>query len=235
MATVPHVMFCVKSADGHYLGANRAFAERSGRRGAGEVIGRTAFDLFPRALAERYAAQDRSVLASGKVLSNQLEVITRPDASLGWYLSSKSMWTDPSAGTEGLVGVSVDLSAPADVAAPHEQLSAAVEMARTTCTENPAVGELAAVAEMTVSQLERTTRRILGLSPKQLLLRFRLEEALRLLTTTEVAVGIIAAECGYYDQSAFTRQFKRVIGSTPSAYRAELAERAAGPSTQTTS
>jgi len=219
MATVPHVMFCVKSEDGRYLAANRAFAERSGKSGAGEVIGCSAFDLFPTALAERYVAQDELVLRTGKVLSNQLEVITRPNGTFGWYLSSKSVWTDGVSASRGLVSVSVDLRTPVDAAAPHGRLVAAVELARRSFAQNPSVGELADAAEMSISQLERTTRRILGISPKQLVLRFRLEEALGLLTTTDLSVGAIAAECGYYDQSAFTRQFKRVTGSTPSAYR----------------
>ncbi len=73
---------------------------------------------------------------------------------------------------------------------------------------------------MSVAQLERTARRVLGLSPKQLVMRFRLEEGLRLLTTTELALTEVARRCGYYDQSAFSRHFRKVVGSPPAAYRA---------------
>ncbi len=219
MATAPHVMFCVKSDQGRYLAANRAFAERSGRKGAGEVIGLRARDLFPTALAERYEIQDQQVLSTGEVLSNQLEVITRPDARFGWYVSSKSLWTDDETGARGLISVSVDLRTPVDAAAPHGRLVSAVDLARRDFARNPSVAELAAAADMTVAQLERTTRRILGVTPKQLVLRFRLEEALRLLGATDLSIAEVAAQCGYYDQSAFSRQFKRVTGQPPSAYR----------------
>ncbi len=219
MASAPHVMFCVKNDQSRYIAANRAFAERSGRKGAGEVIGLRAGDLFPPALAERYELQDQQVLSSGEVLSNQLEVITRPDGSFGWYVSSKSLWLDPDAGTRGLISVSVDLRTPVDAAVPHGRLVAAVDLARREFARNPTVGELAAAAEMTVSQLERTSRRILGVTPKQLVLRFRLEEALRLLSGTDLSIAEVAAQCGYYDQSAFSRQFKRVTGLPPHAYR----------------
>ena len=60
----------------------------------------------------------------------------------------------------------------------------------------------------------------LGLSPKQLVMRFRLEEGLRLLTTTELPMADVANRCGYYDQSAFSRHFRKVVGSPPAAYRA---------------
>ena len=50
-------------------------------------------------------------------------------------------------------------------------------------------------------------------------MRFRLEEGLRLLTTTELPMADVANRCGYYDQSAFGRQFKRTVGVSPAAYR----------------
>ena len=78
---------------------------------------------------------------------------------------------------------------------------------------------------MSVVQLERTTRRIIGISVRQLLVRFRVERAIGLLATTKLALSDIAARCGYYDQSAFTRQFRRVVGVSPGAYRTQVLRR----------
>ena len=219
VATVPGVMFCVKDVHGTYVSANQAFAERAGATGPGEVIGRTAHDLFPIALADRYEQQDREILATGRMLTNELEAITRPDGTFGWFLTSKSRWTDAAGTPVGLVSVSVDLRTPVDAAAPHAQLAAAVDVARRRFAEPITVAELADAASMTPAQLERTARRVLGLTPKQLIMRFRLEEALRLLATTSMPLAEIAPACGYYDQSAFTRHFRRVVGHPPSAWR----------------
>ena len=221
-ATTPNVMLCVKDVDGVYLAANQAFADRAGVPAPGDVVGRTAADLFPAELVERYAAQDDEVMRTGHVLSNELEVITRPDGSYGWFLTSKSRWLDGDGRPAGLVIVSVDQRTAVDGGAPHRRLAAAVEVARTRFAEPLTVGEMAAAADMTVSQLERTARRVLGLTPKQLMLRFRLEEALRLLGTPDVPIAEIASRCGYYDQSDFGRHFKRTVGVTPAAYRARL-------------
>jgi AraC-like DNA-binding protein len=187
--------------------------------GAGDVVGRTASDLFPAELAARYEAQDRVVIESGRMLTNELELITRPDRSVGWFLTSKSRWLDDSGVPAGVVSVSVDLKTPVDAAAPHARLAAAVELARRRFADSIEVADLAAAAEMSVAQLERTARRVLGLSPKQLVMRFRLEEGLRLLTTTELPMAEVAHRCGYYDQSAFSRHFRKVVGSPPAAYR----------------
>jgi AraC-like DNA-binding protein len=81
------------------------------------------------------------------------------------------------------------------------------------------VGDVAAAASMSVVQLERTIRRTIGISVRQLLVRFRVERAIALLDTTDSTLSDIAARCGYYDQSAFTRQFRRVVGVSPGAYR----------------
>lgn len=219
LATTPGVMFSVKSATGEYVTANQAFADRAGVAGPGDVIGKTAHDLFPAELADRYTAQDVRVIETGHMLTNELESITRPDGSIGWYLTSKSRWTDDGGGAAGLVSVSVDLRTPVDAAAPHAQLAAAVDVARRRYVEQVPVADLAAAADMSVAQLERVSRRLLGLSPKQLIMRFRLEEALRLITDTDLPIAEVATACGYYDQSAFGRHFRRVVGSSPAAYR----------------
>ena len=219
LATVPHVMFSIKSTDGTYLAANRAFADRAGVVGQGAVVGRTAAELFPAELAEQYEAQDRTVVETGRMLTNELEVITRPDRSRGWFLTSKSRWTDESGAAAGVVCVSVDLRTAVDTGSPHARLADAVDVARRRFAERLEVGDLADAAGMSVSQLERTARRVLGLTPKQLIMRFRLEEALRLITTTDTALAAVAEQCGYYDQSAFGRHFRRVVGSSPAAYR----------------
>jgi PAS domain S-box-containing protein len=222
LATTPGVMFCVKGLDGTYLAANQAFAERAGLAGPGEVIGRRARDLFPIGLAERYEAQDDAVLSTGRPLTNELELITRPDRSYGWFLTSKSRWTDGDGEPVGMVSVSVDLRTPADAAARHEQLARAVEYARRNHASAITVTELADVARMSVTQLERAARSILGLSPKQLIIRFRIEAALALLETTDASIADIATRCGYYDQSAFSRHFRRTVGTSPAAHRRRI-------------
>jgi len=52
----------------------------------------------------------------------------------------------------------------------------------------------------------------------------RLDRAAQLLLTTELQVSECAAECGYADVYHFSRAFKRVFGSPPSAYRREKME-----------
>ncbi len=219
LATTPHVMFCVKDDVGRYVAANRAFAERSGAAAPGDVIGRTAHDLFPEALAASYEQQDAAIMESGQALTNELEFITQPDGTIGWYLTSKSRLVDQSGTPSGIVSVSIDLRTPADAAAPHRSLARAVDFARRHLSETTTVSAMADEAGMTTAQLERSMRKVLGLTPKQLMLRLRLEQALSQLVRSDAPISEIAHGCGYYDQSAFTRHFRRVVGVSPAAYR----------------
>ena len=50
-------------------------------------------------------------------------------------------------------------------------------------------------------------------------MQLRIHTAARLLAETSRPVSAIAREVGFYDQSALTRYFKRIMGVTPTAFR----------------
>ena len=229
-AGVPHTMFCVKGPDGRYLAVNQAFAERAGRSVAA-VLGRTAGELFPADLVASYEAQDHRVLTTGEAIRNELELILRPDGSRGWYVTTKTRLLDDGGHPVGIVAVSYDLRSGTAIDDRHQRLQAAIDLARRRYAEPVRVDELAAAAGMSLPQLDRALRRTLGVSPKQLLLRARLDEAMRRLDDTDLPIATIASECGYYDQSSFTRQFRRAVGMTPGAYRAAAVTSTARPRT----
>jgi transcriptional regulator GlxA family with amidase domain len=62
-------------------------------------------------------------------------------------------------------------------------------------------------------------RRVFQLTTSQFIRKSRIEHAAQLLTTTRRPVAEIALECGYGDQTAFTRQFRATVGLPPAAYR----------------
>jgi PAS domain S-box-containing protein len=224
-AGVPHVMFCVKGPDGRYVAVNQAFAERAGYAAPGRVLGHTARELFPADLATTYEAQDATLLATGEAMRNELELILRPDGSRGWYVTTKTRLTDEQGDVLGIVAVSYDLRTREAVDTRHSApgfsgLQAAIDLARRRYAEPLKVADLARAAGLTPTQLERALRKTVGMSPKQLLIRTRLDEAMRRLDDTDRTLASIAGECGFYDQSSFTRQFQRAVGMTPGAYRA---------------
>lgn len=225
--SVPHVMICVKGGDGTYLAVNEAFVQRTNRRNALEVVGKRAADLFPAELAASYEAQDRSLLLTGRAVRNQLEIITDASGRPGWYLSTKVL-----AGTAAapeVVAVSVAAQLQRNSPSGAGGVGAAVELARRDVAAGLTVGDLAAAAGMSIDRLERAMRRMLGVSPKQYLLRTRVEQAALLLATTDRPISEIAVACGYFDQSQLSRQFVARVGVTPGRYRMLARPPAAAP------
>lgn len=232
---VPHVMVCVKDADGVYVGVNRAFVRRTRRRHERDVLGRRAHDLFPADLAASYEAQDRALLATGQAVRNQLELIADADhpGDGRWYLTTKVRHGRVGRHGDGdgdiergpvVVVTSVDAQL-GDRADAATGLRAAIELVHERWDRPLRVDDLAGAADMSTDRLERAMRRALAISPKQYILRIRAERAAVLLATTRRPIAQISAECGYYDQSQMTRQFRAHIGVTPKSYRHALVDR----------
>jgi PAS domain S-box-containing protein len=217
------VIFCAKDTELRYVAVNAAFVRRTGQRSRRAVLGSRALDHFPPPQAQRYEDQDRRVLATGRSLRDELELIRRPDGTMGWYVTTKIAIEEDGTRT-GLVSVSRDLRRPSEESVEVAALSSVVALVRDHDEGSLGplgVGDLARVAGCSLDQLGRRMRRVFGLSPTQYLLRERVDRAARLLSTTDVPIAEVAARCGFYDQAMLTRHFGRLVGLTPAQYRSQ--------------
>jgi transcriptional regulator GlxA family with amidase domain len=85
--------------------------------------------------------------------------------------------------------------------------------------EIEAVGDVVAHAGVPERTLKRRFKAATGTSLIEYLQNLRIEEAKRLLESTDEAADEIGAMVGYGDASFFRRLFKRLVGITPGAYR----------------
>ena len=214
---LPHALYCEKDERGSYVAANQAFARRCGRRRVADVVGRRAGDLFPADLAASYEAQDLAILSTGRSVINHLEVISRPDGQLGWFLTTKV----PLVESPGvlLVVVSIDLIAPVDQHTALDNLSGLLTEVRAQPARAWRVSQLATMAGISERQLERRMQRLLGTGVKAFLQSVRLDRACQLLVGSTLTLAEVAEASGYYDQSQLSRQFRTTKGITPKAYR----------------
>jgi AraC-like DNA-binding protein len=83
------------------------------------------------------------------------------------------------------------------------------------------VSELAHEAAVSRSLLDQRFRDVLGLSPIRYLTEWRMHIATDLLASTDLTVAQIAKRAGYDSQEAFSRAFKRRMGSAPSTWRGD--------------
>jgi AraC-like DNA-binding protein len=80
------------------------------------------------------------------------------------------------------------------------------------------IDELAKFINLSPFYLMRVFQRELGIAPYGYLLNVRLMKAKEALTGIKT-IAEVAVENGFYDQSHFTKSFKRVFGVTPGQYK----------------
>jgi AraC-like DNA-binding protein len=216
---LPDVVFFIKDADGRYAAVNDTLVGRCGLRDKSQLIGHTPSEFQGPLLGLSSEAQDKRVLTSGQPITKQLELHNYPGRTVGWCLTTKLPLLDPDRRVVGLVGVSQDLRLPDMTSADYEQVTAAVRYAQSNIEAAPTVRMLAEVAAMSPYRLDRRMQRVFGLTTGQWLLKLRLDIARQQLVETELPIATVALNVGYSDQSAFTRQFCRATGLTPSRFR----------------
>ena len=224
--TLRDVLFCAKDTHRRYVAANQAFVRAAGLKSRTVLLGKGATDLFPAALAASYEQQDAAVLATGNPVQNKMELVTRADGAIGWFLSQKVAVRDLRGHIIALAGISRDLSTPAEQGASLVPLADAMAILQKDLSRPVRVMKLAKSAGLSVSQFERRVREMTGLSPRQLLTKARIEAAATALRETEAPLNWIAIDCGFYDQASFSRQFREATGTTPGRYRRVFQEEA---------
>jgi AraC-like DNA-binding protein len=211
---LPDVVFFIKDREGRYRHANRTLLTRLGIRTLRSLAGKTAADVFPAPLGERYFLQDLEVLRTGRGIRNELEWHLFPNFAHGWCLTQK-LPMEIDGRVAGLAGISRDL--PDRGTGAMGRLQSALDHADRHLDEPLRVSAMAARAGLSVAQFERHVHRLFELTPRQWLLSRRIERAMSLVGSGS-SVSQIAQACGFSDHSAFTRAFRRHVGVAPRDY-----------------
>ena len=203
---------------------NQTLVERCGRKNKNEVIGRTPNQVFPAPLGESFRQQDEAVLKSGQPILNQLEVHLYLSGGKGWCLTNKVPVRNRQGAIIGLMGVSKDIHAPSERGEDYSQVAGAVRHIQNRFDQPLKIPQLARLASMSAYQFDQRIRKIFQITAGQFIHKVRMDAALRRLRDTDVAIAVIAQDCGYSDQSAFTRHFKQTAGISPAQYRKTFRE-----------
>lgn len=220
---IPDMVFFVKDREARYTVVNQTLVDRCGLGGKEDLLGRTVLDIFPAPLGEAYHEQDRGVIETGAPVTDLLELHLYERGEPGWCITTKVPIRDEGGGgVTGLVGISKDLRLPADEAHGYNELAESVRYIRSHFGESLRVEELARMSSLSAYQYEQRMKRIFQVTAGQYITKTRIDAACELLRSTGQQIVDIAIECGFYDQSAFARQFKATTGLTPSRYRAQM-------------
>lgn len=90
------------------------------------------------------------------------------------------------------------------------------------------VGSFARSMNVSRSLLYLKSKSLLGMSPNNYILDYRIMKARQMLARTDAVVSEVAFACGFSDPKYFCRCFKKVTGQTPSEYGASAVRRSDG-------
>jgi transcriptional regulator GlxA family with amidase domain len=216
---LPDVFLFVKDCQGRFTRANTAWLDMHGCRSEAEAIGKSDFDFHPPALASQYVAEDARVMESREPLANQAWLVADYRGTPQWYLCTKLPLIAADGSVAGIAGILRPFDQAGQAPDEYRRLTPVIEEVTRNFSRRLAVGDLARLADLSPSQLQREFRRLFGMTVADYVARIRLVMASRRLRESDAAIGQVARECGFHDQAHFTKAFKKYAGQTPRQYR----------------
>lgn len=101
----------------------------------------------------------------------------------------------------------------------------ALNLIETRYQEPLPIRQIASIAGWSTAHFHEVFQRHMQLSPHQALLQRRLQRAKELLSSTDLSIKQVAAECGFSTAAGFGHTFRGRVGVTPSVFRIQATGR----------
>ena len=103
------------------------------------------------------------------------------------------------------------------------RIGAAISHLEANCQKPITLNQLAKIAHMSNRNFARSFQAATGNSPIAHLIQLRVNSGAAMLRRTELSVTEIAFQVGFSDSNYFSRQFRKLLGTTPGQYRQQHA------------
>ncbi|WP_323847138.1 AraC family transcriptional regulator [Microbulbifer magnicolonia] len=218
------VIFWIKDEAGRVIHCNQEFVEHVGRKSISQVLGHSDLDFSPSYLAKNFMLDDQRVMA-GELITDRLELNIGKSGDLAWFTTSKRPLKNSNEEIIGTYGIARNLKETVKTLSGMEKIRRPVEFIKNNYSQAITIEQLAEVANLSVSALERRFQKYLKKTPMQFVREIRLENSRRMLVETQMPISEIAYQSGFSSHSYFSRHFGKMFGQLPASYREEIQEK----------
>jgi len=213
------VSFFAKTKQFELIFANHSFLERIGMQQEIDIVGKTDFELFPKAMADNFRKDDTWVVDHGKPKLQIIELFIHSDGLPDWYMTNKLPIFGKNKEVIGIMGTTQSYQSGKKFVRPYMQIEPAVEYIQAHFRRKVTIDEVARTVSLSARQLDRKFQETIKMSPRDFIMKLRVRAACQALTQGDDKIMDIAQNLGFYDQSSFTLHFRKQMGTTPLKYR----------------
>lgn len=214
---LPNIDSFAKDATGRFTAVGRGTLQRVGLEREEDLLGKCDDVIHPPNVAKAIREDDLEVMQSHKPLVDRIEALYARTRAKEWFLTTKVPLLDAEGKVIGIMGFVRPYRGTGSAADP--QINRVVTCIQENYWERLKAADLARLANLSERQLNRRFQETFRVSVHEFIIRTRVQAASDALLETNRSIAEIAQSCGFYDQSAFTRQFRKHVGEAPLAFR----------------
>lgn len=218
---LPEIGFFAKDHECRVVAASPLSLRWAGCAREGELLGRDDSHMHSPHTVRAIRADDLEVMRSGKPLINRVQMLFSSLPGSGWYCTTKLPILDAAGRIIGVMGVDRPYHGSLNHLPQCARLAPVLHHIDRHYSENIAMAALAKLSGCSERQLNRHFQNIFRLSASGFIMHRRIQAAMQALHT-DTPLAQIGEDCGFYDQSHFTRQFRKLTGETPATFRNRL-------------
>jgi AraC-like DNA-binding protein len=212
-------LYFVKDTQFRFVAVNQRLVEKFGCKDAQEVIGKTDYDFFSLSMADGYAKSDRTILETRMPILNKVELVPSGGGFVDWSTTTKIPLRAPDGTIKAIAGATRPFALGTLGIDIDRELGPALGVMKEQFASTIKISELAKEVGLSLSAFERKFKKAFHMTARSYIRHLRVHEACYLLSHSSHQLVEVAHRCGFSDQSHLSREFSRIMKTTPLTYR----------------
>jgi PAS domain S-box-containing protein len=210
--------YFAKNLQGIFICVDKSLLRHFHMQNSSDILGKTDFDIQRHDLAQKHRDDDKVIIESGKTVPSKIELVGDGKGNVKWVQTTKAPLRNIKGDVVGIEGLSRDIRMTKESIEPYNEFKNTISYLQKNFKNSVNIKDLAYQNAMSVSTFERKFKKHFGCSPSQFIKKLRIDHACDLLCSN-YDLSDIALECGFCDQSYFSKEFKKIMTMTPRQFK----------------